>query len=1588
MHHRFRTLFLASVLVGLLAAVPFLLTGEQRGTLVAPAADRLPGIVDDSSPQFHMTGKGWKTGTLGGYGTTHTLHAATMAQGDASACWTAPALAAGAYRVYATWPQDEAPGTVTYTVEEGKGILLSREADQGTDPQGEVWEWTPWQLLGEVALAKGKDVRLCVNATNGVKFAADAVRFVDADRAQRDTVPFPSGTFLAGEGSHPDGEEGCAIRCAAPDRCALVCGERKYTRKEGGVEGRYDLVRGDAGTLWTFEDVNPGEYGLYVTWPANVAKSIALAEHLAFEAMEKGANKHALGTFTLAVDALTKAPEGPAWEGMQWKELGTVRIGKGEAVQVTLEPPVVPSSPKDITTFAYPADAVVLVPTVPLPAFPPASAITVDDGEARFSLASPRYWESRPGGYGFGHKVLQAQRAGTGEEATWSFGDVRPGGYDIFATWPPAASAGERGTYRMKEQGYSDSPLPPVLTSAHPRGPLQGERTRWQRLGAVEVQGGKNVRVTMDGGVADAVALVPEGAADVPLALRVALEREGKGSVQAGTDLVYNVALFNESSTRLARGVVLHARSPKELAFNRKGGSKECDARDGEVLCDLGTIAPRTTANVRITFAVPSYGACNAALVQQAEVRLQSGESFLSTELRDIVSCAPSSTARPTAPKPPADGPDLILAGTGSASVLPGGHTSYTLTAKNTGNAEAPKVVVSDFIPDWLTFVPEASDVSCVQEADVVYCRGADRKTGFPLAPGEEKTFRISFAVPPTAKCESVIANTASAQDMDGAEGDTENNGSIAMTRVVCPPPPPTPLTVTVRREGDAPVRRGSPLTYAVSVKNDSEARETGELTMVLPLPRNLTFLAEETSDACRTENEGMVCVLPSLKPGKKAAVKIAALAARGADSCGKPIILEADVSAGGTPAARGAAPIHGIDCPSADLAVGLAQRAPSLTAPGKGVHYTLTLRNDGPEAALGASVSIPLPSGLTLRAESTHPLCSVQDSAIHCGRGKDGQGIVLQPGDKRTFPIAVDVAADRACGDTLTLRATAHQNLSRDPLLANDWAEARTPVECLGVEERTQQADTAPVSPGKSVSYVTTVGNTSRLLEAAGVEVEFFPPLGFALLAEESDRSCTMEAGRLLCDIGSLPPGTSRRLQTTFTVASSMPCGSHIELGTQVRTERMKTLPKQALGADVWCPAADLSVSLTGSSSVFQGASVPLTLTVMNRGPQPAEGVRATLALPEELSLSPAQSDAGCRQAEGKVTCNGGSAQGFTLNVDEARTLRITVIAAAGTLCNKTLRGEGSAESRTHDARREDNAKAHNLRIQCQGVDLALSRTASAAARPSQPFSVNYRIVNRGPEAALHVNLRSSLPGGVTFDPSQSTEGCRQVGSNVFCTGETLEGFTMRKDDEREFTVAYVVPASAACGSNLRVEGEVLTGSREKGEEDNAAAADIPVQCDVQGAGRALVDLSVQLASPSPYPTPGKTSQFGIAARNAGLDTAKDVSLVLTVPSGFRLDPSAVPPGCVQTSPTEITCGALSISVEGGREAGFVIGQGQTIRFTIPVIAPPAEQLKCGDPVRTAVRVRTASLDTNPLNDATQGTFPAFCPYDPFKAQ
>src|SRR5439155_17544774 len=137
----------------------------------------------------------------------------------------------------------------------------------------------------------------------------------------------------------------------------------------------------------------------------------------------------------------------------------------------------------------------------------------------------------------------------------------------------------------------------------------------------------------------------------------------------------------------------------------------------------------------------------------------------------------------------------------------------------------------------------------------------------------------------------------------------------------------------------------------------------------------------------------------------------------------------------------------------------------------------------------------------------------------------------------------------------------------------------------------------------------------------------------------------------------------------------------------------------------------ADLSVSVTRSTvAVYVRTSFAYTVSVANQGPQQADGVSLTEALPANVQLTSATSSLGtCTMAGSSVTCDLGSIpSGATATV----TLSVTATAPG------TITDTGQASSTTSEPDLSNNSANRAVSVMLSGaVAVTDSETAAVVA-------------------------------------------------------------------------------------------------------------------------------------------------------------------------------------------------------------------------------------------------------------------------------
>ncbi|HET8720030.1 MAG TPA: hypothetical protein VFM64_03435, partial [Candidatus Nitrosotenuis sp.] len=195
-------------------------------------------------------------------------------------------------------------------------------------------------------------------------------------------------------------------------------------------------------------------------------------------------------------------------------------------------------------------------------------------------------------------------------------------------------------------------------------------------------------------------------------------------------------------------------------------------------------------------------------------------------------------------------------------SVIPGQDSiSYTITVANNGPSIADNVVITDNLPDGVTFETSGTSPECAYNSGNhdVTCSLID-----PLLVGEQNTLTINVAVNSDASGE--LVNTANI-----VSSSTDNNqaNNVAETDPISVD---AETDVTVVKTGPTSAVAGGTITYNLSVTNSGPSSAI-DVTVQDVLPAGLTFIdstqsGSHTDPDCSNNLGSIICEFGNMGPG------------------------------------------------------------------------------------------------------------------------------------------------------------------------------------------------------------------------------------------------------------------------------------------------------------------------------------------------------------------------------------------------------------------------------------------------------------------------------------------------------------------------------------------------------------------------------------------------------------------------------------------------------------------------------------------------------------------------------------------------
>ncbi|MGH9715328.1 MAG: C25 family cysteine peptidase [Candidatus Acidiferrales bacterium] len=478
-----------------------------------------------------------------------------------------------------------------------------------------------------------------------------------------------------------------------------------------------------------------------------------------------------------------------------------------------------------------------------------------------------------------------------------------------------------------------------------------------------------------------------------------------------------------------------------------------------------------------------------------------------------------------------------------------------------------------------------------------------------------------------------------------------------------------------------------------------------------------------------------------------------------------------------------------GAYCAGADLAV-TNSATPNPVMAGGAITYTQTVTNSGPQDALNATVSEPVPAN------------SIYDSIAVSGPDASGwtcptpvSGVIncTNPdvpsgsGGAATFTVIVTVNPATVSGtqiaDTISVASG-----TNDPNLANNSATAVVIVAAANSADLriTNTASPNPVLAGANITYTVVVSNAGPASASSVVFNSAIPAnTAFVSAAQTSGTGgWTCSPSSISCNIGTFAPGATSTFTVVVKVNNTTPSGTLISDIANVSSSTTDPNPASntATATVVVATAgqADLAVTKIGTPNpVLAGNTITYTITVTNNGPATATGVSLADTLPANTTFtSIVASPAGgwtCGTPLGGIErCTNASLVAGTT------TFTLLMKVNAGTAPGTVITNTANVSATTTDPYSANNsASTTSVVTSPTQADVAIVKTASPEpVEQGTNLTYTLQVTNNGPAVAQNVVVTDPLPTEVTFvsvsiPAAQGT--CSQSAGTVSCNIPSL---------------------------------------------------------------------------------------------------------------------------------------------------------------------------------------------------------------------
>ena len=776
-----------------------------------------------------------------------------------------------------------------------------------------------------------------------------------------------------------------------------------------------------------------------------------------------------------------------------------------------------------------------------------------------------------------------------------------------------------------------------------------------------------------------------------------------------------------------------------------------------------------------------------------------------------------------------------------------GDTITFEIGVANFGPDTATGVVVNDLLPAGITFVSASATQGSYNAGTGVWTVGTVTTSDFPILTILATVNRPTSGLPPA------VTNTATVTGTEYDPDPSNNTDSVTET------PQYADLAVD-KVVSDVRPNVGDTITYTVTLSNKGKDTAAG-VTILDQLPAGLQFVSAIPSQGTYDSGTG-IWTVGTVDTLFARTLSIRATVLPPTSGNPQPSTNTASVR---TSDQYDPDPSNNTDSVTetpqyADLAVRKIVDNPNPNVGGQ-VTFTITVTNNGADAATGVTLQDLLPNGLTFVSASPQSGTSYAPAT--------GVWTVNNVPANSTKTLTI-LAAVAGPGSFTNVAAVTHSDqFDPDPSNNRDESTVTTREADLKV---VKTVDDATPNVGDTITFVVTLSNNGPD-SANNVEVtEQFPPSGPSGLQflSATPSQGTYNAGTGVWTVGAVASGDSKTLTILARVlppaVNTIPT-AQTNIATVTKADEYDPNPGNNTGSVTETPLyADLGVKKTTSKvQPNVGDTITYTVSLFNLGTAVATNVEVTDALPANVAFISATPAAGTRFQE---SATGGIWSVPSIAPGQTLVLTLTVEAVNTSVAFNTA-------TITHSDVWDPNNRNNSAKTPTdpQQADLLVSKTVNDST-PNVGDNVTFTITleNLGPSTAQSVSLTDTLPAGLQFVSATPSTGSFSGG--VWTVGSVPSGTTQTLT-----LVAKVLAPSSGPVSPQENTATATSTTPDPDLDNNTGTSTVtPKQADLE------IFKTVNTKEPSI----GETIEYTLTVDNLGTDTATNVRVQDILPAGL----------------------------------------------------------------------------------------------------